>query len=155
MGEGLKEIAQFGNAEILADKLKSKHEVQDVYILSDPVSNVLLPSIGGNSGSKVSQELHVIGGSKIAIATMYGLSNDWFFATTGKDINALRKGDVSSTIGLFDNGTAIDEYPGAGNTQAALGGTPLEDMEPIMEVNNPNEFTMLPAIDNIIKVTLE
>ena len=41
-------------------------------------------------------------GDKIAIATMYGFSNDWFFATTGKDINATQKGDVSSSIGLFD-----------------------------------------------------
>jgi len=155
MGEGLKEIAQFGIAQILADHLKLIPNVMDVYVLADPVSTVLLPSIDGNPGSKVSQELNITGGSKIAIATMYGLSNDWFFATKGEDVNALRIGDISSTIGLFDNGTAIDEYPGAGNTQAALGGTPSEEMQPIMEVTNPNAFNTLPDITDIIKVTLE
>jgi hypothetical protein len=152
MGEGLKELAQFGNAEILAQNLNENPNVQNVYILADPVSTVLLPNIGGNAGSKVWQELQVTGGSKIAIATMYGVSNDWFFATKGNHVNALRKGDISSTIGLFDDGTALDEFPGAGNTQAALGGTPSEDMSPIMEVPNPNNYTTLPQI---IKVTLE
>lgn len=155
MGEGLKDIAQFGNAEILAENLRQKPNVKDVYILADPVSTVLLPSINGNAGSKVSQELQITGGSKIAIVTMYGLSNDWFFATKGNFINALRVGDISSTIGLFDNGTAVNEYPGAGETQAAQGGTPIENMEPIGEVTNPNEFNTLPPIKDILKVTLE
>jgi hypothetical protein len=152
MGEGLKEIAQFGNAAILAENLKTNPSVEDVYVLADPVNTVLLPSIGGNPGGKVWQELNVTGGSKIAIATMYGVSNDWFFATKGQDVNALRVGDISSTIGLFDDGTAKDEFPGAGATQAALGGTPMEDMSPIWEVPNPNAFTTLPQI---VKVTLE
>ena len=150
---GLKDIAQFGNAEILKENLMNNNpEVQDVYIVADPMHTVLLPSIDGNPGSKVSQDLWVTGGSKIAIATMYGLSNDWFFATKGQDVNALRVGDISSAIGLFDDGTGVNEFPGAGVNQAALGGTPLEESNPIWEVPNPNAFTTLPQI---IKVTLE
>jgi len=151
-GNGLKEIAQFGNAEILKESLMNKPEVEDVYIVADPSSGVLLPSIDGNPGSKVSQDLWVKGGSKIAIATMYGLSNDWFFATKGQDVNALRVGDISSTVGLFNDGTGVDEFPGAGVNQAALGGTPQEESYPIWEVSNPNAFTTLPQI---IKVTLD
>lgn len=154
-GKGLKELAQFGDASILAGNLELKSNVEHVYILVDPISTVLLPRIGGNSGSVVSQELEITGGSKIAIATMYGLSNDWFFAIEKNVVNALRKGDISSTIALFDNGTGIDEYPGAGRNQSGLGGTPLEEMEPIWKVPNPNEFTTLPDIKKIIKVTLE
>ncbi|MFH4965242.1 spondin domain-containing protein [Gaetbulibacter sp. M235] len=148
---GLKNIAQFGDASILAANLMEKPEVQDVYIL-DANGGPLLPRIDGNPGSKVSQELWVTGGSKIAIATMYGLSNDWFFATKGQDVNALRVGDISSTIGLFDDGTGVNEFPGAGVNQAAFGGTPVEESNPIMEVANPNGYTTLPQI---IKVTLE
>jgi len=151
-GNGLKEIAQFGDASILAENLKNHPGVKGVYVLADPISTVLLPSVNGNPGSKVWKELEVNGGSKIAIATMYGLSNDWFFATKGQDVNALRVGDISKTIGLFDDGTAHDEYPGAGVSQAALGGSPIEDSSPIYEVPNPNTFTYLPQI---IKVTLE
>lgn len=154
-GEGLKELAQFGNAEILAENLKQDPNVKDVCILAEPNTTVLLPRIGNTSGGKVSKELQITGGSKIAIATMYGLSNDWFFATSGNNVNALRKGDISATIGLFDDGTGVNEYPGAGRNQAALGGTPLEENNPIMEVLNPNQYTTLPPIAQIVKVTLE
>lgn len=65
------------------------------------------------------------------------------------------EGDVSSSVGLFDNGTAINQYPGAGITQFNLAGTPLTENEPIRAVPNPNSFTTLPDIENIIKVTLQ
>jgi hypothetical protein len=154
-GEGLKEIAQKGNADVLAAKLMTKPGVRNVYVLKEPTSTVLLPKIGGAAGGKVSQQLSVTAGDKIAIATMYGFSNDWFFATTGGDIDAIQKGDVSSSIGLFDDGTAINQFPGAGITQFNLAGTPLGESKAIQAVPNPNGFTTLPAISNIIKVTLQ
>jgi hypothetical protein len=154
-GEGLKEIAQKGNADVLAAKLMTKPGVRNVYVLKELTSTVLLPKIGGAAGGKVSQQLSVTAGDKIAIATMYGFSNDWFFATTGGDIDAIQKGDVSSSIGLFDDGTAINQFPGAGITQFNLAGTPLGESKAIQAVPNPNGFTTLPAISNIIKVTLQ
>lgn len=154
-GEGLKDLAQKGNADILAAILKGKPGVKSVYVLKDPANTVLLPIMNGTSGGKVSQQLSLQQGDKIAIATMYGFSNDWFFATTGSDIDGSQKGDVSEAIGLFDNGTAINQYPGAGVTQANLAGTPSMENKPIQAVPNPNEFNTLPAINKIIKVTLQ
>lgn len=149
---GLKDLAQKGNADVLASSLKSKAGVKNVYVLKAPSSTVLLPMIGNAAGGKVSQQLTVMKGDRIAIATMYGFSNDWFFATTGHDLDATARGDVSSSVGLFDNGTAIDQYPGAGITQFNLSGTPLQESKAIQAVPNPNAFTTLPAI---IKVTLK
>jgi len=80
---------------------------------------------------------------------MYGFSNDWFFASAGSD--ATQKGDISSSVTLYDNGTAVDQFPGAGITQFNLAGTPLAESKPIAAVPNPNPFTTLPAI---VKVTL-
>lgn len=154
-GEGLKDLAQKGNAAILATALKTKAGVRNVYVLNAPASTVLLSRINGADGGKVSQQLTVGQGDKIAIATMYGFSNDWFFATTGNDIAATQKGDVSASIGLFDNGTAINQYPGAGITQFNLAGTPLGESKPIQAVPNPNGFTTLPDLTRIIKVTLQ
>lgn len=151
-GEGLKELAQKGNADILAAAIKNKAGVKNVYVLKAPESTVLLPMIKGAAGGKVSQQLSVIKGDRIAIATMYGFSNDWFFAITGNGLDATAQGDFSSAVGLFDNGTAVNQYPGAGVTQANLAGTPLEENKPISVVPNPNEFTTLPSI---IKVTLQ
>lgn len=154
-GEGLKDLAQKGNADVLAAALKGKTGVKAVYVLKDPANTVLLPRINGADGGKVSQLLSLTAGDKVAVATMYGFSNDWFFATTGNDIDAAQKGEVSASIGLFDDGTAINQYPGAGITQFNLAGTPLTESKPIQAVPNPNEFTTLPAISNIIKVTIQ
>ncbi|NLU93238.1 spondin domain-containing protein [Chitinophaga sp. Ak27] len=154
-GEGLKDLAQKGNADILAGFLKTKPGVRNVYVLKEAANTVLLPRVGGAAGGKVSQQLSLQPGDRIAVATMYGFSNDWFFATTGNDIDGSQKGDFSSLVGLFDNGTAVNQYPGAGVTQANLAGTPLQESKTIQPVPNPNQYNTLPAITNIIKVTLQ
>ncbi|WP_300600548.1 spondin domain-containing protein [Niabella sp.] len=154
-GEGLKELAQKGNADILAAALKTRPGVRNVYVLKDVANTILLPMINGAAGGKVSQELSLQNGDRIAIATMYGFSNDWFFATTGNDIDGTQKGDVSASIGLFDNGTALSQYPGAGVTQANLAGTPLVENKAIEMVPNPNAYNTLPPVTKMIKVTLQ
>ena len=154
-GEGLKDLAQKGNADILAAALKSKPGVKAVYVLKDGKNTVLLPRVDGADGGKVSQMLSVMKGDRIAIATMYGFSNDWFFATSGNDLDATQKGDFSTAIGLYDDGTAVNQFPGAGITQFNLAGTPLDESKPIQAVPNPNGFTTLPPISNIIKVSIQ
>lgn len=149
-GEGLSDLAQTGNAEILAGNLESKSGVKKVYVLKEPSSTVLLPKAGGASGGKVMQQLDVLKGDRIALATMYGLSNDWFYATKGNGIDAMKKGDVSDQISLYDNGTKKDQYPGA-NIRMDLPGMSLRESKVIEEVPNPNAFTTLPQI---VKVTL-
>lgn len=153
-GKGLKELAQKGDAGNLATYLKTVPGVRDVYVLAAQNTTVLLPKIGSQMGSSVSQSLNVAQGDRIAIATMYGFSNDWFFASKDNGTDAMQKGDISLSIGLFDNGTAINQFPGAGITQFNLSGTPLDESKAIEAVPNPNMFTTLPAIPQIIKVTL-
>lgn len=154
-GQGLKNLAQQGDADILATALKGIAGVKEVYVLPAPDTRVLLPVVNGAKGGSVMQELTVSNGDRLAIATMYGFSNDWFFASTGNGVEATSKGDISTSIGLYDNGTAIDQFPGAGLTQFNLAGTPLTESKVIAAVPNPNAFTTLPAVQNIIKVTLQ
>lgn len=153
--EGLKDLAQKGDASVLAAFLKSKPGVKSVYVLAAPTTTVLLPTIGSQPGTSVSQEISVGKGDRLAIATMYGFSNDWFFATGADGIDAVKKGDASANMGLYNNGTAIDQFPGAGITQFNLAGTPLSESTPISAVPNPNPFTTLPAITNFVKVTVQ
>ncbi|SDZ81233.1 spondin domain-containing protein [Pedobacter hartonius] len=153
--EGLKEIAQKGDDAALAAFLKGKPGIKSVYVLAAATTNILLPAIGDQPGSSVSQDISVSKGDRLAIATMYGFSNDWFFATGADGIDPLEKGDVSSSFALYNNGTAVDELPGAGLTQFNLGGTPLSESVPIAVVPNPNAFTKLPAITDIVKVTIK
>lgn len=153
-GRGLKALAQQGDASGLAAYLKTVQGVKEVYVLPAANTQILLPKIGDQEGSRVSQQLTVAEGDRLAITTMYGLSNDWFFASKDNGVDAMTKGDISSSIGLFDNGTAVNQFPGAGVTQFNLAGTPLDESKPIEEVPNPNAFTTLPAITDLIKVTI-
>ncbi|RAV31026.1 spondin domain-containing protein [Sinomicrobium soli] len=153
-GHGLSKLAQTGDASDLAGYLQGMEGIKSVYVLPAEDTEVLVPRIDGTPGSKVSQVLSVSDGDKIAIATMYGFSNDWFFATRG-EIDATQTGSISSHTGLFNNGTAVDQYPGAGIAQVNLGGMIVPENQPVSEVPNPNAFTTLPAVDQIIKVTIE
>jgi len=154
-GQGLKYLAQRGLADTLANYLKGLKGVKEVFILPAPMTKVLLPVINGQEGGKVSQDLAVVKGDRLAIATMYGFSNDWFFATTGNGVDATETGDLSGSIQLYNDGTAIDQFPGAGVTQFNLAGTPLVEHQPISVVPNPNAFNTLPTIPNIIKINLK
>ncbi|MFH6991762.1 spondin domain-containing protein [Flavobacterium sp. FlaQc-48] len=154
-GNGLKELAQKGDASVLAAYLKTVQGVKQVYVLPAATTTVLLPKVGAQAGGSVSQDLTVKQGDRIAIATMYGFSNDWFFASKDNGVDAMQRGDISSSVALFDDGTALNQFPGAGITQFNLAGTPLTESNIINEVPNPNAFTTLPSISNIIKVTLQ
>lgn len=148
-GEGLKDIAQTGNADALYNALKTKSGVKSVYVLKEATTTALLPRIKGAAGGKVSQMLTLEEGDKISIATMFGSSSDWFYATKSGDIKASVSGDVSSSIELFDNGTTVDQYPGAGIRPAPSASRVISVLP------NPNQFTTIPTAGNIIKVTLE
>lgn len=153
-GHGLTKFAQKGNASDIAGYLKTLRGVDAVYILPATNTIKLLPAMNGKPGSSVSQKLSLHWGDHIAFATMYGLSNDWFFAGEG-GMNPSPKGGIYFHVGLYDDGTAVNQFPGAGNRQAAFGGTPQVENIPIMQVPNPNAFTTLPDVNDIVKVTIE
>jgi len=154
-GQGLKYLAQRGVPDTLANYLKKLKGVKAVYNLAEATTRVLLPVINGQAGGKVSQQISLASGDHLAIATMYGFSNDWFFATSVSANDLAKGGDISSTVHLYNDGTAIDQFPGAGLTQFNLAGTPLFENVPISLVPNPNAFTTLPSISDIIKITLQ
>lgn len=153
-GHGLTKFAQKGNASDIAGYLETVRGVDAVYVLPATNTTRLLPAMNGNPGSSVSQKISLHLGDHIAFATMYGFSNDWFFAGEG-GMNTSPKGGIYFHEGLYDDGTAVDQFPGAGNRQAAFGGTPQVENKPIMKVPNPNAFTTLPDVSDIVKVTIE
>ncbi|KMQ66508.1 hypothetical protein ACM46_02955 [Chryseobacterium angstadtii] len=141
-GKGLKEISQFGNGAMLQTSLKSLPNVKGVYMAgSAPVA----------PGSKISTQFMASPGDKIAYVTMFGFSNDWFYANE-PSLDAYSKGDLTSKTTLFDSGTGVDQYPGAGNKQALFGGTPQSESKAISKVGN---IFPVPAVQNVIKVTID
>ncbi|REC64349.1 hypothetical protein DRF65_01895 [Chryseobacterium pennae] len=140
-GMGLKEIAQTGNVSKLQNSLKSFPGIKGIYV----AGNAPVPP-----GNKIMTKFTADQGDKIAYATMFGFSNDWFYANEAS-IDATVKGDLSSKTTLFDSGTGVDQYPGAGNRQALFGGTPQSENMVISKVGTQYP---VPAVQNVIKVTV-
>lgn len=139
---GLKELAQKGDASRLKSSLEGMTNVRHVYVLgSNPIK----------SGEKVEVRFRAWSQDKIAYATMYGYSNDWFYANS-ESIAANFVGELTGRTTLLDSGTGVNQYPGAGNHQALFGGTPQAEDNAVSVVGTT--FPTLP-VANVIKVTVQ
>ena len=140
MGLGLKYIAQKGDAT----KLKAA--------LTKPGVSVYLVGNGPiEPGDKASANITTKTGDKIAYVTMFGYSNDWFFANES-EIKATEYGNLTSKTAIFDDGTAFNQYPGAGNKQALFGGDSDPEDKNITKLGT--EYP-IPAISSILKITYQ
>ena len=115
-------------------------QVRKIYTLTDTV----LP------GKSMECTYEAAANEKVAFATMFGYSNDWFFAN-GPELNALTKGEVTNKTVLLDDGTAVSQYPGAGNAQFVFGGTRMPEDKAISAVG---DTFPVPAVDGIVKITI-
>ncbi|MFT4679637.1 MAG: hypothetical protein ACI9HG_001753, partial [Flavobacteriales bacterium] len=127
-------------------------------------TNVFNTPVGGSGaapifpGESYSFSFSAEDGDKLSFATMLVQSNDWFIAANGMNLysggNAVT-GDVTSSLKLYDAGTEVDEYAGAGANQAPRqsgadtgadeSGNAMEEVEASSNV---------PSISNMIKVTI-
>lgn len=141
-GIGLKELAQKGDFKMLQAALKKTAGVKGVYIAGNaPVA----------PNTKVSTVIKKAKGDKLAYAFMFGYSNDWFY-TNNTVIDATVKGDLTAKTDLFDNGTAVDQYPGAGNHQALFGGVNEKEDKVIGKVD---KTFPVPQVSDVVKVSLQ
>lgn len=144
-GNGLKNLAQTGDASILKTSLEKERIVKKVYVLgSSPIA----------PGSKVDVKFETNRNEKIAIATMFGYSNDWFYANNSQ-ILATATGDITNHVSLYDNGTAKSQYPGAGNAQALFSNKQIaEDIVIKMVDSQTYPDFPVPAVNDIIQITI-
>lgn len=140
-GLGLQALAQTGNVTQLRESLNKMGNVRHTYVAgSSPIA----------PGQKVETQFEAQRGDKIAFATMFGYSNDWFYSNSSA-IDALFKGDITNKVILLDNGTAVNQYPGAGNLQAGFGGTSEPEDKEIVAVDRTYP---VPLVTDVIKVTI-
>ena len=140
-GMGLKDLAQKGNASKLQESLKKMKGVKGIYIAGTaPVG----------PGQKVMTQ-YKADGDKLAFVTMFGFSNDWFYANE-QVLSAKLSGDITNKTALFDSGTGVDQYPGAGNRQALFGGTPQAENKPISKVGTTFP---VPPVNKVLKITIQ
>lgn len=140
--EGLKDLAQKGDTQKLVAALKAMPNVRDVKVLGNvPIA----PSQSVEGQFTFSNSDH------IAFATMYGFSNDWFYAGSFM-IGANSTGNITGTAKLYDSGTGVDQFPGAGNHQAVFKGTPQPEDKAIQEVNT---MYPVPAVEKVLRLTIK
>ena len=141
-GMGLKDLAQKGNASKLQESLKKMKGVKGIYIAGTaPVG----------PGQKVMTQYKAGDGDKLAFVTMFGFSNDWFYANE-QALSAKLSGDITNKTALFDSGTGVDQYPGAGHRQALFGGTPQAENKPISKVGTTFP---VPPVNKVLKITIQ
>ncbi|MFN0107498.1 MAG: spondin domain-containing protein [Blastocatellia bacterium] len=68
-------------------------------------------------------------GMHLSVITMFGQSNDWFYAPSHRGVDLFKNGkaisgDITSEFMLYDAGTEVNEEPGVGSNQAPRQSTP-------------------------------
>lgn len=103
-----------GNAVIEIENVtRMKDFNQSGTFRGDGPNGVILP------GQSVSFKFYAGKGQALAFATMYGYSNDLFFAPENPGLSLFdsdgnaRTGDVSNQLSIWDNGTRVNQAPGA------------------------------------------
>jgi len=140
---GLKEVAQTGNPAKLTEYLKEVKGVRNVYVFGDGPIGPGASAMGSIRGAV---------GDKLAFVSMSGYSNDWFYANS-EELTVGFKGDLVPKIGLYDNGTAKDQFLGAGNSQAVFGGAPqIPESKVIEKVGNELPY---PATADLLRISIK
>lgn len=119
---GLESLAEDGNPGDLVKMLEARqHEAMQHGVFNTPVgANGPAPILPGGA---YEFSLTARPGMKLSIVTMFGQSNDWYYAPSRQGIDLFKNGkpisgDVTNEFMLFDAGTEKDEEPGVGPNQA-------------------------------------
>lgn len=109
-------------------------------------------------GESYSFEFTGEAGDVLSLATMFIQSNDWVVGANGIalfDNGTAISGDITSMFSIYDSGTEIDEYPGAGANQAPRQSGPDSGMDENGIVELEAEIPgNVPTIEEMIRITV-
>lgn len=117
---GIEMQAEDGNPMGLIEALSGKVGNARLGFFNKPVgADMPAPILPGGA---FEFEVDAVEGQKLTLTTMFGQSNDLFYAPT-KAINLFEKGqplsgDITDKLMLWDAGTEVNEEPGTGANQA-------------------------------------
>jgi len=156
-GNGLENLAEDGDPSVLGASLTTISGVSESGIFNTPegasAPGPLLPE-NSYTFTFTAEE-----GDYLNLALMLVESNDLFYAFNEEGISLFNNGnaisgDMTSQLNLWDAGTEVNEYPGAGNNQPIRGGagTGADENGNVVIVNDG--FTY-PSTSEAIKVTID
>lgn len=156
-GDGLEALAEDGDPGTLATSLNGMTDIQTSGVFNTPDGasgpGPLLPN------TSYSFTFTATEGDYLSMATMLVQSNDLFYAFEEKGIALFSNGtpitgNVTAQIDLWDAGTEVNEYPGAGNNQPVRGGA-NSGLSETGEVKRVDDGFVYPATTDAIEVKIE
>lgn len=97
-------------------------------------------------------------GEKLSFASMLVESNDWFIGLDNIDLyhdGSPISGDITHLLKLYDAGTEVDEYAGAGNKQAPRQAVPNTGLlENLLIEEETAAGSHVPGISDYIRITI-
>lgn len=159
-GMGLEAQAEDGNPAPLAGSVKGMKGVVASGAFDTPVGDEKPgPALPGKS-YQFSFEAHP--GDRLTLATMFGQSNDLFYAPREGGIALFQKGkpvsgDVTSQIYLWDAGTEVNQEPGFGADQAPRQSGPntgAAEKKLVRLVSSVKDGFKYPTVAQVIRVTI-
>jgi len=159
-GKGLESQAEEGDPAALAKSLQSDKGIKSVTVFNTPVgTDTPAPIIPGYA---YECSFEAAPGSKLTITSMFGQSNDLFYAPSesgialfknGKPIN----GDITTKIILWDAGTEVHEEPGVGPNQAPRQKAPntgKDENGVVKNIKDVKDGFSYPKTAAVMKVTI-
>jgi hypothetical protein len=155
--QGLERIAEDGDANQLGASLEANAEELGLtaHGVFDTPRGAEQPG-PAMPGEAYSFEVNAIAGSdRLSFATMFGMSNDWFFATSSEGL-VIEPCDVTTEVVLYDAGTEIDQEPAIGPFTAPQQDKPdtgPADPEPLVRAVDRIRYPVPASLH--VRVTIE
>lgn len=159
--EGLEPLCEDGNPSILAAHLRAAAGVQASGVFNTPVGD----ETPGPATPGKAFEFTVTAppGARLYLASMFGQSNDLFYAPDengialfgvgGKPVD----GELTSRMFLWDAGTEVNEEPGAGPNQAPRQSAPntgVDEHGVVRRIDRVKDGFTYPPTAQVIRVTI-
>lgn len=158
LGWGMEAQAEDGDPSKLAEHCRSHEGVLEVGVFNTPRGD---KEPGPALPGKVYEfTVQARPGDRLSLATMFGQSNDLFYAPGEKgialfDANGHPKGgDVTRELQLWDAGTEKNEEPGFGPNQAPRQAGPNTGAAESKKVGKVKDGFTYPKVTDVLRVTV-
>jgi len=160
-GKGLEQLAEDGNPAALAAAVQHQRGIVASGTFLIPVGDATPgPAIPG----KVFEfSFTAEPGQKLSFASMFGQSNDLFFAPDDRGVQLfdskgdVMSGDSTSLISLGDAGTEVNQEQGLGADQAPRQKAPntgASERKPVQRVKDVKDGYTYPKVAEVLRVTV-
>lgn len=158
-GNGLERIAEDGDPMVLAEAMAGE-ELGDRGVFDTPAG---LDDPGpARPGGAFEITVTAAPGDRLAFATMFGMSNDWFFGTPAGGIELFDAdgmpiaGDVTEQIMIYDAGTELDQEIAIGpDTGPQQAGPDTGRPDPVAQVRELGALDYARPASAHMRVTVE